>query len=179
MKNKYNIKEDIVTIFLVDRNNNIRETFINLEDFEKVNNYNGTFFASYRDNIKKYYCCITLYLGIINGKPKYKTEYLHKIIKNIFYKNVEIDHIDHNTLNNVKENLRISVTKLNSRNRNKRNINNTSGYRNVSFIKGWWVIQLQIDGKNKKIGKFKNLNEAGAFAEKMRNKYYKEFSGNN
>jgi hypothetical protein len=53
------------------------------------------------------------------------------------------------------------------------------GYRNVSLIKGKWVVQLQIDGKNTKLGSFDDVHEAGKFAEEMRQKYYGEFAGKN
>ena len=42
-----------------------------------------------------------------------------------------------------------------------------------------WVVQLQIDGKNTKLGSFDDVHEAGKFAEEMRQKYYKEFCGKN
>lgn len=38
-------------------------------------------------------------------------------------------------------------------------------------------VQLQINGKNKVLGKFSDVHEAGRFAEEMRQKYYGEFAG--
>ena len=71
----------------------------------------------------------------------------------------------------------------NSRNRKSRNKNNKSGYRNVCWDKreNVWLVQLQIDGKCKRVGKFPKdqLEEAGKFAEEMRKKYYGEFAGSN
>jgi hypothetical protein len=42
------------------------------------------------------------------------------------------------------------------------------------------MVQLQIDGKNTCLKRFKEneLEEAGKFAEEMRNKYYGEYAGN-
>jgi hypothetical protein len=42
-------------------------------------------------------------------------------------------------------------------------------------------VQLQINGKNTILGKFpyEQLEEAGAFAEQMRQKYYGEYAGRN
>ena len=42
-----------------------------------------------------------------------------------------------------------------------------------------WIVQLQVDGKNTKLGTFTDVDEAGAFAEEMREKYYGKFKGNN
>ena len=44
-----------------------------------------------------------------------------------------------------------------------------------------WKVQLQVDGKGKILGMFPEdkLEEAGRFAEKMRQKYYGEYAGFN
>jgi hypothetical protein len=96
--------------------------------------------------------------------------------------NLCVDHINHDTLDNRKCNLRIADTSDNSRHRKGRNRNNVTGYRNVSYIKNckglpYWV-QIMIDGKNTVVGKFNNPEDAGEYAEKMRKKYYGDFAGN-
>lgn len=90
-----------------------------------------------------------------------------------------VDHINHNTLDDRKSNLRIITSGSNSMNRKGRNSNNKSGYRNVSWHKSInkWVVQLQIDGKNRVLGQFDDVHEAGRFAKEMRIKYYGEFAG--
>lgn len=79
--------------------------------------------------------------------------------------------------------LRIIEQGNNLKNRKGRNSNNKSGYRNVSWKKSEnvWVVQLQINKKNTVLGKFPKdqLEEAGKFAEQMRQKYYGKFAGNN
>jgi len=97
-----------------------------------------------------------------------------------FSKSRDVDHKNNNTLDNRLENLRISKRKDNSKNRNKLNNNNKSGYRNVCMIEGYWRIQLQRDDKNYRFPeKFTNVHEAGKFAEEMRQKYYGKFAGKN
>lgn len=93
----------------------------------------------------------------------------------------EVDHIDHDTLNNRKYNLRVVERKNNNKHRKSKNKNNKSGYRNVFWNtrESKWIVQLQINGKNTRLGKFDNIDEAGRFAEEMRQKYYKEFKGKN
>ena len=94
-----------------------------------------------------------------------------------------IDHINHKPRDNRKENLRPISISDNSRNRKTRNRNNKSGYRNVSWSKKEkkWLVQLQVDGRNKVLGKFleDQLEEAGRFAEMKRNELYGIFAGGN
>jgi len=91
----------------------------------------------------------------------------------------DVDHINHNTLDNRKSNLREITTSENTRNRKSKNTNNTSGYRNVCWDKqrDKWMVQLHLEGKNKRLGYFDDVHEAGEYAEKMRKKYYGEFAG--
>lgn len=152
MKNKYKIIENIIIIYLKDRLGNVRETEIDLDDFDKVNNYSGTFYALRRNHGEGYYCRITLYLGIFNKKPKYKLIYLHQIILNTIDIFLDVDHKNHNTLDNKKENLLLSNDSLNIKNRKGVNKNNNTGFRNISFIKKtkkYWV-QVMKDGKRYK-----------------------------
>lgn len=97
--------------------------------------------------------------------------------------NIFVDHIDGDTLNNRRSNLRLAVPQGNSFNRKMRNINNKTGYRNVIFDKRKndkpYVVQLQINGKNKRLGSFNDVDEAGEFAKQMREKHYGEFAGSN
>ena len=84
-------------------------------------------------------------------------------------------------MDNRKSNLRIIENSNNLKNRKSKNKNNKSGYRNVSLINGKWVVQLQVDGKNKRLGSFAydELDKAGRFAEEMRLRYYGKFAGRN
>lgn len=88
-------------------------------------------------------------------------------------KNKVVDHIYGDTLDNRKANLRITDISVNSLNRQRKNANNKSGYRNVCKIGDWWRVQLQINKKNHLFReKFKEAEDAGTFAKKMRDKYY-------
>ena len=179
MKNKYIIEDNTVKIILNRRQKDNLFTIIDKDDFKKVDAFEGTFYPRAYPDINGYYATICLYLGIINGKPKYKNIRLHRIILDYYNLKYDIDHINNDPLDNRRENLRIVDKKNNSRNRIGKNSNNTTGYRNVTFYEGYYIVQLQVDGKNKRLGKFKDVDEAGVFAEKMRKKFYKEFSGSN
>lgn len=157
-------------------------TYISFEDLERVNTYDTTWHVAWHKNNSSYYARATIYLGQREDDPtkyKYKLLYLHKLVFNSSNSKDIIDHIDNNTLNNTKDNLRKVISKNNSRNRSGRNSNNRSGYRNVCWEKNvkMWMVQLQIDGKNTRLGYFDDVHEAGRYAEKMRNTYYGDFKG--
>lgn len=182
MRNRYSINEENneVTIYLTNRKGEQFETFINIEDFDKANSRDGTYFASFRSDVLQYYCCITNYCGQIDGIAKYKTEYLHRIIFDIQDTKIRIDHEDHDSLNNRRSNLRVSNDLLNIKNRKGANKNNIStGVRNVCYYKGKYLVQIQVDGKNKCLGKFDDIEEARIFAEEMRKKHYGKYAGGN
>ena len=82
------------------------------------------------------------------------------------------------TLDNRRKNLRITDHSDNLKNRQGKNKNNKSGYRNVCMMSGKWRVQLMVEGKRILFKeKFTDVNEAGKFAEDMRIKYYGKFTG--
>lgn len=171
-KNKYEIKGDITEIEIINRKGNKYISIIDTEDLQKLIDLDYCWYV-WKDNSNgSYYVRSTIYKGISNGKPKNNTVYLHKII----YGNTDIfiDHINCNSLDNRKLNLRDSTNKDNLTNRKRLNKNNKTGYRNICLINNKWVIQLQINGENKKLGSFdyNDLDNAILFAESMRKKYY-------
>lgn len=172
MKNKYEVRGDITAIFLVNRKGEVYETIIDTDDLERVKEVNLSWHLEWDKKVGKYYCKASEYLGIIDGKPKYKTIRLHKFIVN--FKGQHVDHLNHDTLDNRKTNLKDKSAQENLFNRSGANSNSTTGYRNVSYIskEDKYIVQLQINGKNKRFGKFDDVHEAGMFAEQMRNKYY-------
>jgi len=174
-KNKYKIDGNDVIVYLDRKDGSIVETIIEFADFDKVLNYKYKWYAKHNINTDSFYVYATIYNNLLGRNSTIK---LSKYI--LDYKgNQEVDHKDHDTLNNRRSNLRVALFSDNSKHRKGKNSNNKTGYRNVSFINGWYVVQLQIEGQNKIIGKFKDLDEAGGFAKIMREKYYGDFSGEN
>ena len=77
-------------------------------------------------------------------KGKYVSIGLHRLIMGCTYKDgTNVDHINHNTLDNRKCNLRLATVAENSRNGVKQR-NNTSGYKGVSYHKRDKVYFAQI-----------------------------------
>lgn len=129
--------EDYAEIVLYDKDNiEVGRAIIDLEDIDKVKNHKWYLRDGYVYSIK---------LGL----------YLHRFLMNPSDNEV-IDHIDHNTLDNRKSNLRICTRQQNNMNVPKQRRNTTSIYKGVSFDKqkNKWQAQIQINNKHKSIGRY-------------------------
>lgn len=74
---------------------------------------------------------------------------------------MEIDHIDHDELNNKISNLRLVSRTENMRNRSLSK-NNTSGVNGVSWdkVNNKWRVSFTTDGKTRTVGRFEDLDSA-------------------
>ena len=181
--------------YIIDEENNVAHielirqrkenlwTTIDLEDLDRVLNFPFTWVTRYDKTLHDYYAVATVWSVDEDGNRKGNPIYLHRFIMNSENENEWVDHINHKPRDNRKENLRPISISDNSRNRKTRNRNNKSGYRNVSWSKKEkkWLVQLQVDGRNKVLGKFleDQLEEAGKFAEQKRKELYGAFAGGN
>ena len=181
--NTYFIEGDSVRIEFELRDGTVLNGYIDLDDLKYVLiDFRYTWRAHWSSESKAYYVESTIYLG--NTKPVNFVERLHIFLLNPEHnQDVVIDHINGNTLDNRRSNLRPAWDDTNSMNRTRLNCNNKTGYRNVMFDirkkKKPYIVQLQINGKNKRLGSFNTPEEANSFAEEMRFKYYGEFAGEN
>lgn len=71
---------------------------------------------------------------------------MHRAIFGNVPKGMIVDHINGNSLDNRRSNLRLCTTAQNMMN-SKLMSNNTSGYKGVSFSRGKWVARLRYQGK--------------------------------
>lgn len=177
--NNYTIKDNIVYIDLITRNNEIYQTLIDINDLQKLIELNLRWHINYAPNNGKLYVKATEYMGKVNNKYKNKTHYLHKLIISADYKNNQfINHINHNPLDNRKCNLEVVDIQRNDLHREKANKNTTSGIRNVSYNSktNKWVIQFQVNKKNKvfKIFNYEELDKAKEYANVKRKEIYNE-----
>ena len=180
MKNRkyeYVVDGKIVYINLYQKDGTKHTTIIDKNKLEDFLSFKYAWNVCYYGGLNEYYVNATVYLGIVDGTPRYKTVLLHDFLLG-FPDTEHIDHKNNKSLDNRLMNLRESTVKNNAQNRHSRNKNNTSGYRNVTLIDGYWRIQLQVDGKNKLFKeKFTDVDLAGQFATDMREKYYGEYAG--
>jgi hypothetical protein len=91
--------------------------------------------------------------------------------------NIEIDHIDGNTLNNQKYNLRPVTHQQNSFNR-KPNRNHSSKYKGVVWSKqhGKWRSRIRINQQLKHLGYFTDENEAALAYNKAAFELFGEYA---
>lgn len=90
-----------------------------------------------------------------------KIESFHRELLGLNIKNLYVDHINRNTLDNRIENLRICSNQENSFNRRK-HIDGKSKYKGVSFHKKTqkWQVSITKNNKSYYIGLFKSQEEA-------------------
>ena len=165
-----NNNDGTVYIILHRRKDENLKTLIDKDDLERVLTFPYTWYASYKPCIKGYYATAM-------DHRIHRQVTLHQFIANS-HEDV-VDHINGDSLDNRKSNLRVVPHEANSMNRKSKNRNNKSGYRNVCKIGNQWIVQIQINGRTTKVGTFPldKLEEAGKFAEEMREKYYGEYAG--
>tara|TARA_R110000772_G_scaffold13879_1_gene40588 strand:+ start:135 stop:620 length:486 start_codon:yes stop_codon:yes gene_type:complete len=154
------------------------------EKWKDVKNYEGIYQISNLGNLKS---LTTSNAKIINGTvtgKKYRrvgltknkitsNKMFHIIIAEAFFNYKKssgfiIDHIDNNPLNNRVDNLQI-ITQRENCSKDKKGY--SSNYIGVSFDKSRnkWVSQIQINGKDKFLGRFINELEASkAYQNKLK-----------
>lgn len=145
----YNVDSEIIAVVKID-----------IDDIEKI---------------KKYKWCLSSYgypISCINGR----NISLHRFLLNPNDDRV-VDHINGDTLDNRRSNLRICTQQENSMNK-KMNSNNTSGVKGVYWCKNAnkWRAKIQVDGKEKHLGLFSNLEDAKKARELAEEKYYGEYN---
>lgn len=131
--NVYNIKDEYCELIIFNKIKGKQiKTFISLEDIEKTKK--GCWCACFDKTINNFY---------IRGRVNKKQIQLHRYLTNC-PPNLQVDHINRNTLDNRQENLRCVSAKINSNNR-KIKSTNKSGYNGISWHKSnnKWVIQIQ------------------------------------
>lgn len=87
------------------------------------------------------------------------------------------DHINHNTLDNRRANLRICTNQQNSMNQ-KSTQNTTSRFKGVSWYKARkkWMTQIYVNGKTKHLGYFIVEEKAAQAYNIAAKKYHKNFA---
>lgn len=167
MKNKYEIRGDITAIF-INYKGSIIETIISTEDLEKLQKYDRTWYAIQYKRAK------TLYVQghiTINGKDTLVK--LHRFLLNPSSK-MPIDHINRDTLNNTRQNLREVTHSENMQNQIGAKSHSKSGVRGVYWVtsRKIWVAKVILNKKPVFYKQFKDIRLAEQAVIEARLKYH-------
>lgn len=137
-------------------------------DFDWLNQYKWCA----HENRKGGECYATSYINHKNVK-------MHRLIMGATGRWDIIDHIDHNTLNNQRHNLRHATQKQNNQNRKSKG--KTSNYRGVSWYTKdkRWVAKIGHGENQKTLGWFKDEIQAALAYNEEAAKRYGEFANLN
>lgn len=145
---------------------------IDADDFEYLSQFN--WYAVYDESYSSPQYKAARQNRISVGKQR--TEYMHRTIMNVG-KDFQVDHINGNTLDNRKENLRVCVHSNNQQNK-RRQRNNTTGFKGVSFEKhsGKYRACISKNNKVKHLGLFLSAIEAAKAYDCAAREYYGNFA---
>lgn len=163
-KNEYRIDGNTAILLLAKTSGEIIETIIDLEDLEKVLSYPNRWCV--RGKKSRWY--VYANTPTVNGKRS--TIELHRFLMDA-PSDMVVDHINHNTLDNRKSNLRIVTSAQNNQNRKGCHSDNKySRLRNVHWHKGLskWRVRIIANGKTHYIGAYDDLEQAKEVAIRER-----------
>ena len=155
--NRYEIKENYIIMY--DFKN--REFYISLEDLDKV--------------LKLTWYVREDFNTVTNAQNSIS---LHRYLLDVNSSNLDVDHINHNRLDNRRENLRVVNRVQNNRNKGLSKYN-TSGCTGVSRARNKWEAYITMNNKKVYLGHYDNKEDAIAARKDAEEKYYGEYSYDN
>lgn len=142
--NNYFYQLDDKTIVIeVKRKGTVYQCLIDIDDFEIINNIGYTW-QILETHIDTHLYVVNTIRKVIDGKRKSRTIFLHRLIMNCDNPELEVDHLNHNTLDNRKSNLEIKTVSENQRNRKGPIKGNKSGFKGVSYdyTNNDWIVNI-------------------------------------
>ena len=103
------------------------------------------------------------------------SQYMHRFILGVTDPKVQVDHKDHNGLNNQKYNLRPATSAENAHNQCI-STDSSSGCKGVHWSDQKWVARIMIDGKRRQLGRFVSIANAKKAYDSAALKYFGEFA---
>lgn len=156
MKNTYKVDNDKVIIYMPNKKGETYEAVVSLEDLPKLKDLDVNWCASYSKLANSHYVC-----GSINKNNKTTTLSLHRFLFN-YPTGFVIDHINHDTLDNRRENLRKLTHAENHQNRLGAMKSSKTGVRGVFWdnTKRAFIAKVKLNGKRVFNKTFHSLEEA-------------------
>lgn len=151
-------------------------TFVDKSDYDDLIQY------SWRVNISKSGNKYAVRSWYDKSTKKIKSEKMHRRILKVKDSKIFVDHINGNSLDNQKQNLRLTNALGNARNASKtKRRKTTSKYRGVYWLtkNNVWLSRISVNKKIIHIGTFKNEISAAKAYDNAAIKYHKEFANLN
>ena len=144
------------------------KTLVDDEDYEKLNQWK--WYPLIDSSTGNYYVARKIVLN--NGK--YSTQRMHREIMKT-PNGLQCDHINHNTLDNRKSNLRNVTNSQNQMNKSRKS-GNKSGYKGVNKHYGEWTASLSKNNKRVYQKDFDTPEDAAHAYDDAAVKYHGEFA---
>ena len=169
MKNEYTMSQDGKTAYVKLTQGQV--TLVDVEDLEKIGEYRWC--ASWNAQKGNYYVSTS----IISENGKRTSLMLHRLLKNP-ERGMVVDHINNDTRDNRKENLRVCTVSQNAMNKSIGK-NNTSGHKGVTLLpNGKFYASTKVDGNTVCIGTYDTYDDAVYNQELVSKKLHGEFFRN-
>lgn len=154
MKNGLEVRGDVTAIFLRRNSGEVLETIIDTADLSLVQEFKGSWYAHWARNNKSFYAMGNLRVS----ENKRTSVQLHRWILHPS-KGFMVDHINCNTLDNTRRNLRIVTNQHNCHNKNPSAIKGVRGVYWSEDHKRWRAVG-SINYKHHHLGLFYDIKEA-------------------
>jgi len=169
IKNKYEIKGNIVEIFLELKDESIVKAIIDKTDLNKVQEFGGRWCAAVNKKRRLGRLVPTGSFYVIESWSGHKTVSLHRWLMDC-PDGLVVDHINHNTLDNTRANMR-NVDKFVNAQNTRVSTANSSGYKGVAKCGNRWTASIRVNGEYTYLGAFGDPYEAGRVARDARAKF--------
>lgn len=135
------------------------------DDFTKVSSIGGTWGVKWNPTAQTFYCKVQ-----IGGRKNKQNVYMHRFILGVTDASIQVDHLDHNGLNNRRENIKVATVMENGSNRRGPQYNSLSQRLNVYWNRREqkWMVWLVYLGKRYYAGYFTDLDKADEAAKALR-----------